>query len=132
MALRQRNTARVEFSMASMSDLVFLLLIFFILISTMVSPYALNVNLPSSNNKSTEKASVSVTITMDQQHYINGNPVAVEQIESLLKQEFAGSEKPHILLHVDKEVPTGVSVNILDIANRNKYGIVLATKAMQK
>lgn len=94
----------------------------------MVSPYALNVNLPNSNNKSTEKASVAVTITMDEQHYINGKPVPVEQIEQLLISELNGSAKPQILLHVDREVPTGVSVNILDIANRNKFGIVLATK----
>lgn len=114
--------------MASMSDLVFLLLIFFIIVSTLVSPYALNVNLPNSSNKSTEKASVSVTITPDLNHYINGNPVPAEAIEQQLVSLLKGSEKPQILLHVDETVPTGVSVNILDIANRNKFGIVLATK----
>lgn len=128
MGLKSRNKTKVDFSMASMSDLVFLLLIFFILVSTLVSPYALNVNLPNSNNKSTEKASVSVTITPDLKHFLNGKAVPSEAIEQLLKQELSGSAKPQILLHVDKDVPTGVSVNILDIANRNKFGIVLATK----
>jgi biopolymer transport protein ExbD len=114
--------------MASMTDIVFLLLIFFIIVSTLVSPYALNVTLPTSNNKSTEKASVSVTITPDLAHYVNGKPIDADVIESRLVSELANSAKPQIVLHVDESVPTGVSVKILDIANRNKFGIVLATK----
>ena len=128
MAMRSRNKVSVAFSMASMTDIVFLLLIFFIIISTMISPYALNVNLPSSSNKSTEKAKVSVTIKPDLTFYINGNPVAEEMIEPTLKEMLAGTEKPFITLNVDQSVPTGESVKILDIANRNKFGIVLATK----
>jgi biopolymer transport protein ExbD len=128
MGIKSRNKVSVAFSMASMTDIVFLLLIFFIIVSTMVSPYALNVTLPTSNNKSTEKAKVSVTITPDLVHYINGKAVEAETIESLLVNELFGADKPQIVLHVDETVPTGVSVKILDIANRNKFGIVLATK----
>jgi biopolymer transport protein ExbD len=128
MGIKSRNKVSVAFSMASMTDIVFLLLIFFIIVSTLVSPYALNVTLPTSNNKSTEKASVSVTITPDLAHYVNGKPIDADVIESRLLSELANSAKPQIVLHVDESVPTGVSVKILDIANRNKFGIVLATK----
>ncbi|HET6245991.1 MAG: biopolymer transporter ExbD [Bacteroidetes bacterium] len=128
MGLKSRNKVSVAFSMASMTDIVFLLLIFFIIVSTLVSPYALNVTLPTSANKSTEKASVSVTVTPDLIHYLNGKQVDTEGIESIIVSQLAGTEKPQIVLHVDETVPTGITVNILDIANRNKFGIVLATK----
>ena len=128
MGIKTRNKVSVEFSMASMTDIVFLLLIFFIIVSTMVSPYALNVTLPKSANKSTEKASVSVTITPDLSHYLNGEKVETDGIEALIVSKLAGNQKPQIILHVDETVPTGIAVNMLDIANRNKFGIVLATK----
>jgi biopolymer transport protein ExbD len=128
MGIKSRNKVSVAFSMASMTDIVFLLLIFFIIVSTMVSPYALNVTLPTSNNKSSEKPKVSITITPDLVHHVNGKPVEADAIENRLLSELSGTEKPQIVLHVDESVPTGVSVKILDIANRNKFGIVLATK----
>lgn len=128
MALKSRNKVSVAFSMASMTDIVFLLLIFFIIISTFVSPYALNVNLPTSNNKTTEKASVSVTIKADQSHYIDGKPVKADAVEQLLVAALQNKPKPQIVLFADESVPTGVTVRILDIANRHKFGIVLATK----
>lgn len=128
MALKSRNKVSVTFSMSSMTDIVFLLLIFFIIVSTLVSPYALNVTLPSSNNKTTEKASVSVTIRPDLTHYVGDRLINKDDIEAELMSKLAGSEKPQIIFHVDESVPTGVAVNILDIANRNKFGIVLATK----
>jgi biopolymer transport protein ExbD len=128
MAIKTRNKVSVAFSMASMTDIVFLLLIFFIIVSTFVSPYALNVNLPTSNNKSTEKASVSVTIKPDLTHYINGKQVSADAIEQLIVAELQNKPKPQIVLFADESVPTGVTVKILDIANRNKFGIVLATK----
>lgn len=128
MAIQSRNKVNVEFSMSSMTDIVFLLLIFFIIVSTMVSPYALNVNLPNSKNKSTEKAKVSITIKDDNTHYLNGNPVSKENLEFELKKMLSNTEKPMISLYVDSKIPTGETVYVLDIANRNKFGIVLATQ----
>jgi biopolymer transport protein ExbD len=128
MGIRTRNKVSVEFSMASMTDIVFLLLIFFIIVSTMVTPYALNVNLPNSKNKSAEKAKVSVSIEKNLNFSINGKLVPKESLELELKSKLENTEKPMIMLFVDKEVPTGESIYVLDIANRNKYGIVLATQ----
>jgi biopolymer transport protein ExbD len=128
MGIKSRNKVSVAFSMASMTDIVFLLLIFFIIVSTMVSPYALNVTLPTSNVKTTEKSKISVTIKPDLSHHINGKAIDVNIIEARIIAELAGQEKPQIVLHVDESVPTGVAVKILDIASRNKFGIVLATQ----
>ena len=129
MLIRSRNETSGEFSMASMTDIIFLLLIFFMIISTLVSPNALNVLLPNSSSKTTGKQTVSVTIKPDLTHYINANPVEVDFIETKLRQLLAGEMKPGIILHVEKTVPIEYAVKIMDIANRNKYELVLATQA---
>lgn len=128
MALQSRNKVNISFSMASMTDIVFLLLIFFIIVSTMVSPNALKVLLPTSSAKTTSKQTVSVSITSDLKYYINANHVDETSIETTLKQQLSGIDKPGIILHVDKTVPIEYAVKVMDIANRNGYEMVLATK----
>lgn len=128
MALKTRNKVSVSFSMASMTDLVFLLLIFFIIISTMISPNALKVLLPTSSAKTTSKQTVSVSISSDLKYFINANPVPESNLEATLKQQLSGIEKPGIILHCDKSVPVEYAVKVMDIANRNGYEMVLATK----
>jgi len=128
-AIKTRYNVSSEFSMASMTDIIFLLLIFFIIVSTLVSPNALKVLLPNSTSKTTGKQTVSVTIQGDLTFYINAKPVEVEFVEAGLKRLLVGETKPGIILHVDKTVPIEYAVKIMDIANRNKYELVLATKA---
>lgn len=127
MAIKSRNKVDVSFSMSSMTDIVFLLLIFFIIVSTMVSPNALKVLLPKSDGKNSDKQTVSITIKEDLSYYINGKPVDKDAIESLLKQELAGDEDPGVILHADRTIDLQHAVDIMDIANRNKYKLVLAT-----
>ncbi len=129
MPIRSRNETSGEFSMASMTDIIFLLLIFFMIISTLVSPNALNVLLPNSSSKTTGKQTISVTIKPDLTYYINANPVEFEFIETKLMQLLVKETKPGIILHVEKTVPIEYAVKIMDIANRNKYELVLATQA---
>ena len=128
MAISSRNKISVSFSMASMTDIVFLLLIFFMITSTLVSPNALKVLLPSSSSKTTGKQTVSVTITPELAYYINAKPVEEEFLEPQLRQLLAGEENPGIILHVDKKVAIEYAVKIMDIANKNKYQLVIATK----
>ena len=85
MALRSRNKVTPNFNMSSMTDIVFLLLIFFMLTSTLVSPNALKLLLPSSKAKTLEKQTISISITKDIQFYINENPVSENTIEQELK-----------------------------------------------
>ena len=127
MALRSRNKVTPNFNMSSMTDIVFLLLIFFMLTSTLVSPNALKLLLPSSKAKTLEKQTISISITKDIQFYINENPVLENTIEQELKLIINNEQEPAIILHTDKSVAIEHVVKIMDIAYRNKYKIVLAT-----
>ena len=106
MAIGSRNKVSVSFSMSSMTDIVFLLLIFFIIVSTMVSPNALKVLLPKSAAKTTSPQTVSVSISPDIQYYINGNLISTESLESGIINAVGQAEKPGIVLHTANIVQT--------------------------
>jgi biopolymer transport protein ExbD len=127
MGLRSRNKISANFNMSSMTDIVFLLLIFFMLTSTLVSPNALKLLLPSSKAKTLEKQTISISITKDIDFYINENKIAAASIEQELKLLINNETEPAIILHTDKTVAIEHVVKIMDIAYRNKYKIVLAT-----
>jgi len=128
MALKSRNKVSPNFNMSSMTDIVFLLLIFFMLTSTLVSPNALKLLLPNSKAKTLEKQTISVSINKDLDFYINENQVIESNLENELKQVLSQQQEPAIILHVDKTVDIEHVVKVMDIAYRNKYKIVLATK----
>ncbi|MEG9328067.1 outer membrane transport energization protein ExbD [Salinimicrobium catena] len=128
MNLRGRNKISPEFSMSSMTDIVFLLLIFFMLTSPAITPEALDLILPKAKGKTTTKQNISVSITKDLQVYINKERVSNSALESRLKAELQGVEDPTIILRAEEGVPIERAVNVMDIANRNKYKIVLAVK----
>jgi biopolymer transport protein ExbD len=128
MALKSRNKVSPNFNMSSMTDIVFLLLIFFMLTSTLVSPNALKLLLPNSKAKTLEKQTISVSINKDLDFYVNENQVIVSNLENELKQVLSQQQEPAIILHADKTVDIEHVVKVMDIAYRNKYKIVLATK----
>ncbi len=128
MDLKGRNRISAAFSMSSMTDLVFLLLIFFIILSTMVSPYALPVDLPNSSNKSKEKQNIAVRIDKDLIYSVNNQIVKADQLENSIASIAVKGDERKIILHVDKKVPSGTLVEVLDMAKRNEWKIVLATK----
>ena len=127
MSLRSRNKVNANFSMSSMTDIVFLLLIFFMLTSTLVSPNALKLLLPNSKARTLEKQTLSVSITAEIDYYIGDKQVAIENLEQELKLELVGQKEPAIVLHADKTVDIEYAVKVMDIAYRNKYKVVLAT-----
>jgi len=136
MAIKSRLNVDSSFSMASMSDVVFLLLIFFMITSTLVNPNALRLLLPKSTNQISTKAQVSVSIkhhlNMDPPictYHINGNTKAVgfETIEHTLHVLLATDADPVISLFVDKSIPIEEVVNVMNIAKRNNYKVILAT-----
>ena len=127
MALKSRNKVSPNFNMSSMTDIVFLLLIFFMLTSTLVSPNALKLLLPSSKARTLEKQTISVSITKDITFFINKNKVQEANIEQELKLILDNIDEAAIILHADKTVDIEHVVKIMDIAYRNKYKIVLAT-----
>jgi biopolymer transport protein ExbD len=129
MAIRSRNKVSPNFNMSSMTDIVFLLLIFFMLTSTLVSPNALKLLLPSSSSKTLAPQTVSVSITKDLQYYIDEQPVEFDFLEPLLKKRMGNNPENSIILHVDKQIAVEEAVKVMDIASRNKFKMVLATKS---
>lgn len=128
MNLRGRNKVSAEFSMSSMTDIVFLLLVFFLLTSPAITPEALDLILPKAKGKSTNVQNVSVSINDKQQFYVNETRVSEAKLEALLAAKLAGKEKPTIILRTDETVTMQKAVKVMDIANRNKYKVVLAVK----
>lgn len=131
MALRKRNKVASGFAMASMTDLVFLLLIFFMITSTVVSPNALKLLLPQSSNQTNAKPLTTISITKDIKYYVNNNgkPVLVNftEIEPYLRQTLGNQPEMYISLHAEKSVPIEEVVKVMNIAKRNKYKMILAT-----
>ena len=128
MGLRTRNKVSPNFNMSSMTDIVFLLLIFFMLTSTLVTTNALDLVLPSSNSKSVKKQTVSVSIDKALKHYVDQDEVSTGSMENLIHQRLADAEDKVIVLRVEQGVPIEYAVKVMDIAYQNKYKIVLATK----
>lgn len=127
MSLRSRNKVSVAFSMSSMTDLVFLLLIFFMITSTLVHPTALKLLLPQSNNQTAAKPVTTVSITADLNFYVESDGVALENLEQILQAKMSNSDDTYISLHVDKSVPVDYVVKVMNIAKDNNYKLVLAT-----
>ena len=127
MSFRSKNKVSANFSMSSMTDIVFLLLIFFMLTSTLVSPNALKLLLPNSKARTLEKQTISVSISPEIEYYIEDQKFPFDQLENQLKQRLANEQEPAIVLHADKTVDIEFAVKVMDIAYRNKYKVVLAT-----
>lgn len=113
--------------MSSMTDIIFLLLIFFMLTSNFVTPSGLPVSLPSSKTSDIVMQKISVTITEDLQYYLNDQPVALEEIEPQLTQLLQGTEEGAVVLHVDKTVPVEHLVKVAGIAKNLNASVTLAT-----
>jgi biopolymer transport protein ExbD len=127
MAIKMRNKVSLEFSMASMSDMVFLLLIFFMISSTLISPNAVKLLLPQSSNQINAKPFTTISITADLKYYVETQEVDFSQIESILRTKMNGTEDPTISLHTDRSVPIGEVVRIMNLAKNNNYKLILAT-----
>jgi len=126
MKLKGRNKVSPDFSMSSMADIVFLLLIFFML--TANSPNALDLLLPKAKGKSTNTQNVSVSINKNLEYFVNNERINGEYIEIELKKALEGQEKPVIILRAEESVAIKEAVNVMDIANRNNYKVILAVR----
>lgn len=128
MNIRGRNKITPEFNMSSMTDIVFLLLIFFMLASTLVTTNAIDILLPKASGKTENKKSVAVSIKEDLTFYIDQKQVRNAQLESELISLLQQEQSPTIVLRAEKTVPVEHVVQVMDIANRNKFKVILAVK----
>jgi biopolymer transport protein ExbD len=128
MNFRGRNRVSADFNMSSMTDIVFLLLIFFMLTSTMVTTNALDLVLPKAKGKTDSNKNIAVSINKNLEFFIDKEPVQEAELESQLLSIFSGDKSKAIILRAEEGVPIEKAVNVLDIANRNQIKVVLAVR----
>ncbi|GAB5565778.1 MAG: biopolymer transporter ExbD [Winogradskyella sp.] len=128
MNIRGRNKVTPEFNMASMTDIVFLLLIFFMIASTLVTTNAIDIILPKASGKTENKKSTAVSIKKDLTYYIDQKRVGEAVLERQLINILSTQEQPTIVLRAEKSVPVENVVKVMDIANRNKFKVILAVQ----
>ena len=127
MNIRGRNKVSPEFNMSSMTDIVFLLLIFFMLTSTMVTTNALDLVLPKAKGKTDSNKNIAVNITKELQFYIDKQPVNEMALESQLLT-LVNQDNKALIIRAEEGVPVEKVVYVLDIANRNNFKVVLAVR----
>lgn len=134
MAIKRTTKADASFSMSSMTDIVFLLLIFFLVTSTLINPNALKLLLPKSTGQVSAKATVSVSIkhwheTNTFSYHINGEetPVRFDTVEEQLINLLQAEEDPTFSIYADETVPVKEVVAVMNIAKRNHYKVIMAT-----
>lgn len=128
MAIKHISKINSSFSSSSMTDLVFLLLIFMLLATTLINPNALKLSLPKATNQLKEKPYTTVSITADGRFFIETEEVPFSQLEAALQVKVGQLENPTIALHADKRVAWDEVVKVLKIANQNKYKVIAATQ----
>ena len=131
--LKRRNKVPPQFSMSSMTDIIFLLLIFFMITSTMVSPNAIKVLLPQSSQQTSAKPLTRVIIDRDLNYYAgfgndNEMPILLEELTDFLIECSQKEPEMYVALYADESVPYKEIVKILNIANENQFKMVLATR----
>lgn len=125
MALKSKHSVDPMFSMSSMTDIVFLLLIFFMLTSSFITPSGLPVNLPTSKSSSLEMQKLSVTITKDLEYYVNDKKISKGMLEVELRSKLTDKDGV-VTLHVDKSVPTEDFVHVAGIATQLEAKVSIA------
>jgi biopolymer transport protein ExbD len=128
MNIRGRNKVTPEFNMSSMTDIVFLLLIFFMLTSTMVTTNALDLVLPKAKGKTDSNKNIAVSINKDLEFFIDKDKVSEADLETKLLAIIAADKEKAIILRAEEGVPIEKAVSVLDIANRNQIKVVLAVR----
>lgn len=128
MNIRGRNKVTPEFNMSSMTDIVFLLLIFFMLASTLVTTNAIDIILPKASGKTENKKSIAVSIKKDLTYYIDQKRVGESVLETQIIKALSSESQPTIVLRAEKSVPVENVVKVMDIANRNKFKVILAVR----
>jgi biopolymer transport protein ExbD len=123
---KTRNKVSTEFNMSSMTDIVFLLLIFFMITSTMVTTNALDLVLPKGKGKTDSNKSISVSIDEDLNFYLDKDKIDETQLETQLLALVSNAENKAIVLRAEKSVPHEKVVYVMDIAYRNKIKMVVA------
>ena len=128
MNIRGRNKVNPNFNMSSMTDIVFLLLIFFMLTSTLVTVSAIDILLPKAGGKTENKTSIAVSITNKSSFFIDKTEVSEANLENEILKQVGADKVKTVVIRGHKDVPYQKVMKIIDIANRNKLKMILAVK----
>ena len=133
MAIRRERKINATYSMASMTDLIFLLLIFFMITSTFVTPNAIKVNLPQSTQQTESKPFARVTIDKNLNYYVGLGTkkevrVTFEEIVPFLQESYNRNNEMYVALYADETIPYSEVIRILDLAHRNNFKMILVTR----
>lgn len=126
--LRKKKDFTAEVFTSSMNDIMFFLMLFFIIISTLLNPSMIRVALPNSRNSQTlQKKEINLTMTKEKIYYVNNAQVPFDALESELKKELAHSPDAFIMLRFDNTLPIQDLVNVLSVGNRLNSKMIIAT-----
>ena len=128
MAIKRGSKVDVGFSASSMTDLIFLLLLFMMLSTTLINPNAVKLTWPKCTNQLTDNPYTTVSINSDLGYFIETTPVSFDRLEETLVAKLTGTEDPTVSLHCDKSVPIEEVVKVMNIAMKNKFKLILATR----
>ncbi len=129
MRLRRRAQEHAEVSTESLNDIMFFLLLFFLIISTMANPNVIKLMLPkSANNEQITKKQINVSVDKDKHYFIDKQPVPADQLESALSSAVNGIDEPTVVLNFDRELSVQDLVDVMQIGAKLKIKMVLATQ----
>ena len=130
MNLRKRTKITAEVATSSMNDIMFFLMLFFLIMSTLLNPNVVKLTLPNSkHNQSLRQKEVTISVTKELQYFVNNAPVTFEMLEPMLASELSKSKDLTVILRCDSGITVQNLVNVLEIGNKLKVKMVLATKA---
>lgn len=128
MIIRRTRHFKPEVSTSSLNDIMFFLLLFFLIVSTLANPNVIKLLLPSSNAaQNINKQQVTISVTEDKNYFIDNRPVSLGQMESVLKERIAGIEEPTVVLRFAYNLQVQDLVDVLEIGTKLKVKMVLAT-----
>lgn len=130
MNLRNKNKFRAEISTSSLSDIMFFLMLFFLITSTLISPSVIKLTLPNSKyHQTVRKTEISISITKELKYYLNNQEVAFPSLENELNKQIKNLDNVTVVIRCDSKIPVQELVNVLQIGNKLKIKMILATKA---
>lgn len=128
MAIKHTSKILSSQNNSAMTDIMFLLLMFMLMATTLINPNALKLTLPKSSNQLKERAYTTVSVTRQLQYYVDKVPVPFSRLESYLSAQLSKTDDPTISLRCDEGVPIGEVVKVMNIARYNNYKLILATQ----
>ena len=131
MPIRSKNKSNVSYSLSGMTDIVFLLLLFFMLVSTLTAPVAMNIKLPHSDNQTMANPVLTISVTEKLEYQVEDKVCTFDQLENLIKLKLGNpKEPPTVRINADENVNMDEIYKVLDIAKKNRFRVILGTRSL--